>query len=233
MNQDKKIQWKRISVEAVVIVASILLAFAIEAWWDTRIQEGQRQGHVSALIRDFDQMHERAMASHANAERAANSGIEILTGISTRKEWDSESALNQLTDIFYYEVFSPSIGGYESLINSGSVELLRSTTLKRELASFFGSFEDTRVSEQMLVGNLAQIFRSAEFGHLVGMHRLPVAEFPKFDAAPVEDWNDSEYLTNMVALITLSQKDLMEDYQYLLDLIESIRGALTEEERIN
>ena len=28
-----KIPWKRISVEAAAIVASILLAFAIDAWW--------------------------------------------------------------------------------------------------------------------------------------------------------------------------------------------------------
>ena len=32
MNATQKIQWKRLSVEAFAIVASILLAFAIDAW---------------------------------------------------------------------------------------------------------------------------------------------------------------------------------------------------------
>ena len=32
----QKIPWKRLSVEAAAIVASILLAFAIDAWWDHR-----------------------------------------------------------------------------------------------------------------------------------------------------------------------------------------------------
>lgn len=233
MNETQKIPWKRISVEAVVIVASILLAFAIEAWWDKRIQEEQRQEHLLALTRDFDQMYVRAMASHAIAERAVNTGIEILTGFSTRKDWDRESAVNEIGDIFFYEVFSPSIGGYESLVSSGSIEILTGNTLKRELAEFFGSFEDMRVSEQMLVGNLAHFERSAEFSHLVGVQRMPIPDYPKFDAPPVEDWNDSEYFVNMIALITLSQRDVMEDYQYLLDRIESIREAFAEEARIN
>jgi len=35
INADK-IPWKRLSVEAAAIVASILLAFAIDAWWGDR-----------------------------------------------------------------------------------------------------------------------------------------------------------------------------------------------------
>ena len=235
MNQDQKIHWKSISVEAVVIVASILLAFSIDAWWDKRTQEEQHQGHLLALTRDFDQMYERAMASHANSEGAINSGMELLIGISTRKDWDSESAVKHITNTLYYEVFSPSIGGYESLVSSGSGELLTSNTLKRELASFFGSFEDVRVSEQILVGYQTQFAQSAEFSHLVGAHRWPEPGLglPKFDAPPVQELNDSEYLVNMIALIMISHFSVMEDYEYLLDRIEIIREELTEVARIN
>jgi len=41
MSNADKTPWKRIAVEAVAIVASILLAFAIDAWWENR-----------ALVRD-------------------------------------------------------------------------------------------------------------------------------------------------------------------------------------
>jgi len=46
MNQDQKIQWKRISAEAVVIVASILLAFAIDARWS----DIQRDDHLRSVL---------------------------------------------------------------------------------------------------------------------------------------------------------------------------------------
>jgi hypothetical protein len=34
MSRADKIPWKRLSVEALAIVGSILLAFAIDAWWE-------------------------------------------------------------------------------------------------------------------------------------------------------------------------------------------------------
>jgi len=34
--ETEKIPWKRLVLEATAIVASILLAFAIDAWWDER-----------------------------------------------------------------------------------------------------------------------------------------------------------------------------------------------------
>jgi len=36
MTETRKNSWKRLSVEVAAIVASILLAFAIQAWWDDR-----------------------------------------------------------------------------------------------------------------------------------------------------------------------------------------------------
>ena len=43
MTEPRIIPWKRIAVEAVAIVASILLAFAIEAWWDDWQQQEAEQ----------------------------------------------------------------------------------------------------------------------------------------------------------------------------------------------
>jgi len=233
MTSTSEIPWPRLLAEGAAIVTSILLAFAIQAWWDNRIQEEQRQEHLSALTRDFDQMYERAMASHVNAERAVNTGIEILTRISIGTDWNRETATIEISDLFVYEVFSPSIGGYESLVSSGSLEVLSNVTLKRELVDFFGSFEDMRISEQLLIIGLSDYWRSTEFGHLVGVHRMPVPEYPKFDAPPVEDWNDSEFFVNMIAAIALAQKDVMQDYQYLLERIEGIRNGLAEEASVH
>ena len=42
-----KISWRRILVEGLVIVVSILLAFGIEAWWQER---GDRTAELEALV---------------------------------------------------------------------------------------------------------------------------------------------------------------------------------------
>ncbi len=36
MTETQNIPWRRLSIEAAAIVASILLAFAIDAWWEER-----------------------------------------------------------------------------------------------------------------------------------------------------------------------------------------------------
>ena len=72
MSADRSIDWKRLGIESAAIVASILLAFAIEAWWDGRKSDLQRRDHIVALERDFEQMAARAQASYdASANFAA------------------------------------------------------------------------------------------------------------------------------------------------------------------
>jgi hypothetical protein len=49
----QEIPWNRLAVEAFVIVASILLAFAIDAWW-TRYQESiEEQELLTGLRAEF------------------------------------------------------------------------------------------------------------------------------------------------------------------------------------
>jgi hypothetical protein len=54
MNQVQNIPWKRISVEAAAIVASILLAFAIDAWWDDRLDQQQEDEVLAILLAEFE-----------------------------------------------------------------------------------------------------------------------------------------------------------------------------------
>ncbi len=41
MIEPQKIPWKRTTVEVSAIVASILLAFAIDAWWEERTEQAR------------------------------------------------------------------------------------------------------------------------------------------------------------------------------------------------
>jgi len=53
MSNSQKIPWNRISVEAAAIVASILLAFAIDAWWEDAQSERQEAQILDALLQDL------------------------------------------------------------------------------------------------------------------------------------------------------------------------------------
>jgi hypothetical protein len=54
MTNDSNIQWKPILVEGAAVVASILLAFAIDAWWDSVKAQNETQEILNAVRLEMD-----------------------------------------------------------------------------------------------------------------------------------------------------------------------------------
>jgi hypothetical protein len=55
MTQSSEIPWPRLAAEGVAIVASILLAFAIDAWWDDLKNQEHRQAIFTSLDSAFSE----------------------------------------------------------------------------------------------------------------------------------------------------------------------------------
>ena len=53
MKRSQDIPWKRLSVEAAAIVVSILLAFAIDAWWEERLERKEEAEQLVRLHAEF------------------------------------------------------------------------------------------------------------------------------------------------------------------------------------
>jgi hypothetical protein len=53
MENSSRMPWQRIAVEGVVIVASILLAFSIDAWWDGKQRQAEERVVLQNLLDDF------------------------------------------------------------------------------------------------------------------------------------------------------------------------------------
>ena len=54
MNESQDISWRRIFAEGAAIVAGILLAFAIDAWWDDQVEIKEEQRLLAALANEFE-----------------------------------------------------------------------------------------------------------------------------------------------------------------------------------
>lgn len=215
--------------EGVLIVVSILLALSADAWLDARNQAAQLEGQVAALARDFDTMLERVDASYNAASRGAESGRHLSILMQEGSEIDPDLAPELLWHLVFYEVFTPSVGAYEALIASGNLELLENDALKIELADFFGSFEDVRASEQLLLDTQITFFASDTFSRLAGWHRMGQAGIPVAGKFPVDQWSGSDEFMNAVGIYTVRQDDVLEDYQYLKTRIQNIAVILASE----
>ena len=78
MNDTQKLPWKRLLAEATAIVLSILLAFAIDAWWEDR---GDRQAEKLLLHRlkaDFSEIQSAILMIEAEHRETSAACIALI-----------------------------------------------------------------------------------------------------------------------------------------------------------
>jgi len=134
MNESNKIQWKRLSAEGAAIVASILLAFAIDAWWDD-VQSDARTREV------LDAVHLEMESNLSSLQDSIARHEEIRLAISLAQDQMSiDGLLNEA--VIAVEVFEPSTGALDTLIATGMLGSIDDPALRISLAAFKGIAKD-------------------------------------------------------------------------------------------
>lgn len=136
MNQSRTIPWNRLAAEGFVVVVSILLAFAIDAWWDEYLEKRREDKQLVAMREEFiassiaiDEILE-SIKQHA-------SGVDEL--ISTLKSVESGSITVPGELLGYaigWRTSDVSTSTLDTLIASGDLNLLENENLRRDLAGF-------------------------------------------------------------------------------------------------
>jgi hypothetical protein len=145
----KEIHWKRLSIEAVAIVGSILMAFAIDAWWDER---QLRIGEVEVLMglkeefqRNRDVLLESVESTHANMLLSTQELMEACR----RGFWESDNfAIDEAISYLQYPPTHDFGGGVlAALISSGRLEIISENDLRNNLAGWSVIFDEIRDDE--------------------------------------------------------------------------------------
>lgn len=126
MVADKRIPWQRISVEAAAIVVSILLAFGIDAWWESERERDLAASYVDRLRSDIEHDLEAYRLTVAWSAAIDASSLYVLD-VYRGRELSTEQY-----DEFAYHLFRTSwnmrgrttSATYEDLIGTGNFGLL-------------------------------------------------------------------------------------------------------------
>ena len=139
----------RLFWEALVVVGSILTAFALDAWWDAQAARSDLRRELESVAQELDG-NRAALAERLDGhEDLVRSIEEMLRQIGAR---GSRSEV-EFADSIMYRAFvtspttDPSTGGLDALIASGRIALLRDPELRRFLAGFRNVVEDMREDE--------------------------------------------------------------------------------------
>ena len=129
-------RWGFLIVEAVLIVASILLAFAIDAWWDDRRVQAQRDDLLAALEADFLQTAEDLDTAILKGETLVAAAGGYLDAVRRDPSVDRDSLAVLFLAVGDVAFFSPTLPSYRTALTTGSIDLIRSTDLIRSLGEF-------------------------------------------------------------------------------------------------
>lgn len=136
MAESELIHWKRVSVEALAIVISILLAFAIDAWWDDRRDRVDERSYLVSLRREIAGSLDMAAIDIRRRQRAITAHEKLVAQIQ---------GAARASDIDLYELISyvslpiqyiPPRSVFNDIVASGGTLLIRSDELRLALAEF-------------------------------------------------------------------------------------------------
>ncbi len=138
-------RWRRFLAEGVVIVGSILLAFAIQAWWDSKGEANQSSALIAALSEDFKAADLRLTEVLAAHERAYLSAERLLSyaeagGVPADDRAKVDSVFSRL--FYSMDKFNPPMGTVETILSSGRLDLFDDAELVRELTRWTSAIDD-------------------------------------------------------------------------------------------
>jgi hypothetical protein len=153
-------EWTAIGIELSIVVAGVFIGIQAANWNEARVERELVRGHLSEIAQDL----QRHLDFAEELERSARLRIAAVdyiyheafrTRLPTRLilakvPWDAPVAepfpADQLDNLMgavnLVRVSVRSRNGYESLISSGRLALLRNRELARKIQTYYGNYDD-------------------------------------------------------------------------------------------
>ena len=135
MADHKKIAWQKLCIEAAAIVASILFAFAVDAWWEERNEIEREQRLLKSLLVEFEQNSVLLQDVRDRYEQQYLHALQILEHLDSG-ETDTEILAASLQGLLVGGTIHLETGVHDGLLASGELGLIRNEVLRDRLASW-------------------------------------------------------------------------------------------------
>ena len=154
MKNTQDIPWIRITAEATAVLASILLAFAIDAWWVERLERVAEREELSRLHQEFASNYERIdswVSDGGIISRAREAALSVSEALDAALKGGSETvslADLQIAEILQTPTFEAESPVFESLVRSGRIEIIENREIVKAIAIWERSLRGSADLEQ-------------------------------------------------------------------------------------
>jgi hypothetical protein len=209
MKNTQDIPWIRIAAEATAVLVSILLAFAIDAWWAERLERIAEREELSRLYDEFASNRERIdnrVSSGGMMHRPREAALRLSELLDTAIKSGSETilvpdvAIAVLIGTATFEADSPVL---DSLIRSGRIEIIENRAVVNAIAVWERSLRNTAEQQQatrrFVVDQLLPVFAANNNIQHVLLNQLAGMQVAPLDPNGVTEIRVDPFLVNLVA----------------------------------
>jgi hypothetical protein len=122
--------------EIFIVVAGVLIAFGLNAWWVERSTRAEERTHLRALARDFELNVAIYNAMLEREDLIIKSTLELLQLARTQPDVDPAVVTRLLDGVLASYREQPALDAYDALVNSAGLALIRDDELRSDLAGF-------------------------------------------------------------------------------------------------
>jgi len=224
MSESETIPWKRLTAEGGAIVASILIAFAIDAWWQDRTERIIEVQYLQAIHEDLLSSLELLDEDEAAQQRQVGYLESLLL---TDSDTPYSDELRRWVDdgLFNVGTYQPQSSALRDLESSGQSQVIRNPDIRRVLASArqrMDSLEiaqrDFQLAQQTLIDpflvdnfNLSHLMLDRTANNETNLSMLGTSEFQSRIAFKI----------SLRGEVGESQSEVREAFEEALELIET------------
>ena len=138
--------------EAVAVLAAILTAFALDAWWVDRREDVETAELLAAIQVEFAQASIQLDSIVALNEAAID---RLSRGIVRTGPGMPEFPSDSLGEYFvvreeFFQIYEPAFGALSTLISAGGLDRVEDNSMQQALAGWLGWLDDARFELDLL-----------------------------------------------------------------------------------
>lgn len=235
MKLGNSVPWPRLLAESVAIVGSILLAFAIDAWWEERKQRNYEEQVLLGLGKEYALHHSSVTLQIDFHESLMMSVTQLMRACSTGRYDDTEVSLD-------YAIFDSLVpvttdlgsGVRDSLINAGQIDVLQNVELRRALSDWDSVVDEVvdgqLFSSELVKDHLLPFYKQYGVSLAAGEKHANKTPWP-LPVTPLSAETLSDLFANRAYCTTLQfryghMSHTLDEYGYLLGAIEEIQALV-------
>jgi len=146
--KNKKIDWSNHLVELLVVFIGISLAFMLNNWRENRSDQIMAEKYINSFRNDIEYDFAQLDSIISRDEKKLDRFIQLIKSLKDNSATISD-AERIIGDMATLNPFMPKISTYESIKNSGHLNLLTDYNIRERLIQYYQSLEDKKLVEEM------------------------------------------------------------------------------------